>query len=463
MIGGCRQINNRMFPARQMDDMGGDLFSYSTLRIACVDAEPGWPICTIHSFQAWMPVSVMLAYEAYFDALKPLNTSTDAWKSIVAGLVVLRLVDDWLDEGVSAIAKNPANVQAVREAIARVPEKDPVRSMLCNIIDIVTQSEQAAVQTIAASMFDYGRILHNVNYWTLARDVLISLLRRAGIAQDNEITAQAARHLGRILKHLGQLDASDRMYSIAVQASSVINQHGFSLTARMGAVPNLISRGRFIEASIALDAITTDVESLGLMDYMGDVLQDRAWIMCMRKNYHAALPIYKTSLMYPSIPPATDRRLLSLGGTLVGCGYHDAAKKILIPLQEQVQEETVRSQAMINLLEIAAKERDRQAFVRYRAELDGNLPLPELQVHYHLYLGKGYQNFWRPMAAMEERQTALAIATEYGLHQLRALVLDDIHDTDKPPERDNNSSPINTKIRGASQDKVSGEAPDAKP
>ena len=112
---------------------------------------------------------------------------------------------------------------------------------------------------------------------------------------------------------------------------------------------------------------------------------------------------------------------------LVGHGDHDAAKKILIPLKDEVQEETVRQTSLINLLEMAAKERDKLAFERYRGELRDKLSLPELQVHYHLYLGKGYQAFWRPLAAMEERQIALSIATEHGLQHLRTLVLDDMH------------------------------------
>src|SRR5580704_926003 len=116
-----------------------------------------------------MPVHSMLAYEAYFDALAPLKTTTDAWKSIMAGLVVLRLVDDWLDSGPSAIKNNPASVQAAREAVARVSEKDQARPILCDLVDIVTQSEQCMVQTIAASMPDYGNMLEFGGRCNLAR------------------------------------------------------------------------------------------------------------------------------------------------------------------------------------------------------------------------------------------------------------------------------------------------------
>jgi hypothetical protein len=122
-----------------------------------------------------------------------------------------------------------------------------------------------------------------------------------------------------------------------------------------------------------------------------------------------------------------------------GLRDHEAAKKILIPLQEHVQEETIRHNALLNLLDIAAKERDKKSFAHYRSELDGKISSPEMQVHYHLYLGKGYDGFWRPAAATEERHTALAIATAYGLHQLRTLVLDHMHYTDRPSASGNDT------------------------
>jgi hypothetical protein len=171
----------------------------------------------------------MLAYEAYFDALKPLHTTSDAWKSILAGLVVLRLVDDWLNEGTSAITKNPASVQAVREAIARIPERDRVRPILCNLVDIVTQSEQIAVQTIADSMLDYGNMLEMTGQWPLSRDVLANLLSRAQAVQDRSTTICTAQRFALVLRQLGQLDASDRAYTIVRQIAGKINRPDMNL------------------------------------------------------------------------------------------------------------------------------------------------------------------------------------------------------------------------------------------
>jgi hypothetical protein len=148
----------------------------------------------------------MLAYEAYFDALEPLRTTTNAWKSILAGLVVLRLVDDWLDGGPIAIRNNPASVLAVREAIARVSERDPVLPVLCNLVDVVTQSEQTIFQTIAGPMLDYGNMLASTDRCSLSQNVFASLLDRAQAVQDNLTIARTARRLGLVLRLLGQLE-----------------------------------------------------------------------------------------------------------------------------------------------------------------------------------------------------------------------------------------------------------------
>ena len=142
----------------------------------------------------------MLTYEAYFDALRPLRTTTDKWKSILAGLLVVRLVDDWLDGGPCVIDKNPASVQAIREAVARIAERDPVRPILCDLVDVVTQSETATVQTIAAPMLAYGNILESTGQWSLSRDVFANMLDRAQAVQDHSITARTARRFGLVLR-----------------------------------------------------------------------------------------------------------------------------------------------------------------------------------------------------------------------------------------------------------------------
>src|SRR5580704_11190010 len=195
-----------------------------------------------------MPVLSMLAYEAYFDALAPLKTTSDAWKSIMAGLVVLRLVDDWLGSGSLAIAENPANVHAARDAVARMPESDPLRPPLCDLIDIVAQSEQSTVQAVAATMLDYGRLLQFADRWTLARDVFVSLLKWSSIKRDQQTVARTARRLGLVLRRLDQLDASDSAYAIAVQTSSDIKQPSIFLRVRMGLALNLLDRSNFAAA-----------------------------------------------------------------------------------------------------------------------------------------------------------------------------------------------------------------------
>jgi tetratricopeptide (TPR) repeat protein len=372
-----------------------------------------------------MPVSVMLAYEAYFDALKPLHTTSDAWKSILAGLVVLRLVDDWLNEGTSAITKNPASVQAAREAIARIPERDRVRPILCNLVDIVTQSEQIAVQTIADSVLDYGNMLEMAGRWPLSRDVFASLLNRAQNAQDHLTTARTARRLGLILRMLGQLDASDRVYTLVHQMATRINIPKMDLGAHIGSANNLVMRGRLAEAGKILDTVATEAKSLGMTDIWGDALHEQSAIALERKDYLTGIRISQTVLMHVSNPVERDRVLINIGAAFVGHGDHSAAKDFLIPLLQRTQEEGLRQMSLINLLEIAAKDGDKTAFERYHHELDGILTLPALQAHYHLYLGKGYYTFGSPAAAVEEWQYALAIAEEHGLNQVRSFIIDD--------------------------------------
>jgi len=367
----------------------------------------------------------MLAYEAYFDALRPLRTTTDKWKSIVAGLVVVRLVDDWLDGGPCAINKNPASVQAVREAVARVPERDPIRPVLCDLMDIVTQSEIATIQTIAAPMIGYGNMLESTGQWTLSRDVFASLLSRAQTVQDHLTTAYTARRFGLVLRLLGQLDASDKAYNLVRQSAVKLGMPHIHLQSQMGYANNLMMRGRLVDAEKIIDTAAKEAESLEMTGIYADVLIGKGAIVMERKDHLAGIHIGQSSLKYVPGGETRDILLANIGASFIGYGNHSAAKKILIPLLRGAQEAGSRQRILINLLEIAAKDGDKSAFERYRKKLDGTLTLPVLQAHYHLFLGKGYHTFGAISAAKEEQRIALAIAEEYGLHQARTIILDD--------------------------------------
>ena len=61
----------------------------------------------------------MLRHLAFFEELGKMDETDASWRSVSAGLVVLRLVDNWIADGATKSRVDSWGVSAVREAIAR--------------------------------------------------------------------------------------------------------------------------------------------------------------------------------------------------------------------------------------------------------------------------------------------------------------------------------------------------------
>ena len=82
-----------------------------------------------------MESSGNLRHLAFFEELAKIDESDPHWRSVSAGLVVMRLVDEWITVGADALREDSWSLSAVREAISDVPETTPLRRILLAIVD----------------------------------------------------------------------------------------------------------------------------------------------------------------------------------------------------------------------------------------------------------------------------------------------------------------------------------------
>src|ERR1700712_6012485 len=77
----------------------------------------------------------------FFAELAGLEDGDPAWRSVSAGLVVLRLVDAWIEEGAAAVAADGWGVRSVEAAIEELPSGVPTRGVLHSIVEAVKSSQ----------------------------------------------------------------------------------------------------------------------------------------------------------------------------------------------------------------------------------------------------------------------------------------------------------------------------------
>jgi len=99
-------------------------------------------------------------------------------------------------------------------------------------------------------------------------------------------------------------------------------------------------------------------------------------------------------------------------------GMRDAARDAHLILASTSQLKWVRSQAMINLMELAAIDGMRDAFDGYAAELRKASLDSWLKSHFLLFLGEGLARFDQYEAAEEVLEEANAFASANQIHAL---------------------------------------------
>ena len=100
----------------------------------------------------------MIRHQVFFDTLGSLREDSASWRSVFAGLSVLRLVDSYLDNSASVDPANWAQLHSVRTAVEDVSEGDPVRGVLATVLEEATK--RATIdEVVCASLLAYGRAL----------------------------------------------------------------------------------------------------------------------------------------------------------------------------------------------------------------------------------------------------------------------------------------------------------------
>ncbi|MEO7456009.1 MAG: hypothetical protein ABIY52_07085, partial [Gemmatimonadaceae bacterium] len=107
----------------------------------------------------------------FFTELASLDDGDSAWKAVSAGLVLLRLVDAWIEEGASVVAADAWGVRSVAAAIEEMPLGSPARAILSSALDSLTTAHSGDMHSVAPRLMAYARALDLDARWALAADV----------------------------------------------------------------------------------------------------------------------------------------------------------------------------------------------------------------------------------------------------------------------------------------------------
>lgn len=358
----------------------------------------------------------MLRHLAFFEELAKINETDTSWRSTSAGLVVLRLVDQWMSGAHGEGAE--WSIAAVRDAVADIEDTTPVRRILGSVVDAVAQSTSADLSAVIPRLMAYAKSLEYDAHWALAGDVYSTVLLYANPVAEADVVITAQVQSSTCLRNLGDLDAA---LAASRQAQAVAKRLGHAagfLRGRIAEGTIHMERGNFQLAAQILDEAIEATERTPMPDIRWRALHVRATAAGMSGEFKRAIQLLYAAL--PLAPSQRDRdRILSdLATGFMELGLLDIARDAYLVINATAQDRFVRWTSAMNMMDIAGRQRAEPVFDRYRRELGSIQFPPYLHAKYLITVGNGYRAFGRPSLAVPLLNEAVAYSREHQLNHI---------------------------------------------
>jgi tetratricopeptide (TPR) repeat protein len=359
----------------------------------------------------------MIRHQVYFDTLGSMQEDSATWRTVFAGLSVLRLVDAYTDTGSSIDPANWAQLHSVRTAIEGVGEGDPVRGVLTNVLDEVTK-RGTIDETVSRALLAYGRALDYEAAWSLAIDVFSTVSKLTRPEKNAKLAVDALVAIGGAARRNADWDTSARAYSQAAYIADTLGDRQGVLTVQVGIANSYMNKGNLPQAQAILDDVVIQARDQELPEVQAYALHSRAAIAHQKGDFSDALKLAYEALGLTTNPTERDSVLEDIGAMFTSLGLRDAARDSHLVLAGTAQSQMVRATANINLMELAAVDGMPEAFDAYARQLAQVKLSPWLRAHYLLCLGEGMNCLGRSEPAEDALKEAISFAEANQIHQI---------------------------------------------
>src|SRR3990170_441343 len=263
----------------------------------------------------------MIRHQVYFDTLGSLKEDSASWRSVFAGLSVLRLIDAYGDLVPGAPPPNWAQLHSVRSAVDEIHDGDPVRGVLGCVIDEVT-TRSTVDETVCAALLSYGKALDYEASWGLAVDVFGTVAKLAKPEKNPRLAVEANIAIGGSARRNGDWETSARAYSRAAYLADTLGDSQGVLTVQVGIANTYIARGNLPHAQGILDDVVIQARDQKLKSVEAVALHSRAFLAQLLGDKVDAVRLCYEALNITSAPGARDAVLEDLAAGFSELGMH---------------------------------------------------------------------------------------------------------------------------------------------
>ena len=362
---------------------------------------------------------VRLAHFPFFEALaKTPDESSSDWRTAKAGLLVLRMLDDWAEQGPEVITENVWGVHVVRRTVTLIDAGNPLRGLILNVLDTMREAPDGSPSDVIPQLMAYARGLEFDAKWALAADVYQTIIKRAHPVFDAAAIVGAYMCLGACYRVVANWKEATVAYKAAGSLAGLRGDIESVIRSEIAMAKLSMDRGNFPKAEKILDKAIARADKAELEDIRAVALHDRATVAHHRGQFELAIQLGYEALNGTAEPSERDRVLGDIAASFFDFGLKDAARDAHMIIAATAQEQRTRWVSTINLLERTAPDGNEAAFEQYRRQLS-NAPLPaSLAAPYYYFVGQGYRAFEHVDAAIQALEQAVSVASEHELNEV---------------------------------------------
>jgi hypothetical protein len=337
----------------------------------------------------------------------------------LGGYVVARLVDRLLEQTSGPEAEEGFlwQLEAVRRHLEGIPDDTPEAAHLRGITESVPTSGQN-LSNLRLGLIAYAYFLEHEARLQEALEILSLAARTHGqeiSAKDAATLALFAARLNRLLAHW---DVANATYSIAESAAAAAHDQVLLLRSRLGHSAVHRGQGNLPAARAKAEAVAQDAGAAGLREVQSMAYAEIGVVLGLQGHAVEAV-----QAMYRAFALTEDalnrmRALGDLGIGLLEIGAHDAARLAFEIVSSSNTSFIVRTNALLELMDLESAAGNRLAFQRRRAEVEegrDRMP-PSMVADYYFKAGSGLARFGQTPRARELLITGMGVSEEHHLN-----------------------------------------------
>jgi len=333
--------------------------------------------------------------------------------------VVTRLVDRLLEQASGPEAQEGFlwQLEAVRRHLDGIPDDAPEAAHLRGITESVPTAGQN-LSNLRLGLVAYAYFLEHEARLQEALEILALAARTHGQempAGDAATVALFAARLNRLLAHW---DVANASYSLAESAAALVNDQVMMLRGRLGRSAVHRGQGNLPAARSLAEAVAQDAGAAGLHEVQSMAHAELGVLLGLQG--HAVEAVQATYRAFVLSEDALNRmRVLGdLGIGLLEIGARDAARLAFEIVSSSNTSFIVRTNALLELMDLESAAGNRLAFQRRRTEVEegrDRMP-PSMVADYYFKAGTGLARFGQTARARELLTTGMGVAEEHHLN-----------------------------------------------